>query len=207
MTLLYTYSVLIICRSTIYKVCFTVKKATIFVQAMLIWWVEILIQVTDSIRVLPWILNGTLFFYFCAANAFVLYRLVNAQTLSSVVTNTFKTIIDFYWHLPESNDFFGKKPLAEIVLIIEKGLSVSFSMPVAERVVIVATLATSHNKWPSICSFRQVLLSSGAKRRCKPSRRHHWSYLYHHQRSDAHITHFLFSSSNGHRGIDRGCSK
>ena len=36
MTLLYTYSVLIICRSTIYKVCFTVNKATIFVQAMLI---------------------------------------------------------------------------------------------------------------------------------------------------------------------------
>ena len=36
MTLLYTYSVLIICRSTIYKVCFTVKKATIFIEAMLI---------------------------------------------------------------------------------------------------------------------------------------------------------------------------
>ena len=65
MTLYSTYSVLIICRSTIYKVCFTVKKATIFVQAMLIWWVEILIQVTDSIRVLPWILNGTLFLFLC----------------------------------------------------------------------------------------------------------------------------------------------
>ena len=62
------------------------------------------------------------FFYFCAANAFVLYRLVNAQTLSSVVTNTFKTMIDFYWHLPESNDFFGKKPLAEIVFYYRKGL-------------------------------------------------------------------------------------
>ena len=91
----------------------------------------------------------------------------------------------------ESNDFFGKKPLAEIVLIIEKGLSVSFSMPVAERVVIVATLATSHNKWPSICSFRQVLLSSGAKRRCKPSRRHHWCYLPPPEKWCAYYTFFL----------------